>query len=81
MYFELTMPQGMTELQILEPYIQKDACQGCGACVLCCPPALLRLEYGKATLVQGAPGCLYCGECERVCPSGAIRCPMEILVK
>lgn len=52
--------------------IDKERCIGCGACVADCFPEALKLEDGKAVLVNT---CIECGHCFAVCPSGAITMP------
>ena len=54
--------------------IDKERCIGCEACVADCFPEALKLEDGKAVLVNT---CIECGHCFAVCPSGAITMPDE----
>ena len=61
------------------PEIRDENCIGCGDCVALCPPQALELDQGKAKMVCPEE-CDYCAECEEVCPTGAITCPLEILL-
>jgi len=44
---------------------------GCVACAEACPTDAIELRQGKLRLDLGR--CLFCPDCERVCPTGAIR--------
>ena len=58
------------------PELQADACaQGCEACVAACPTAAIRV--GKKGLELDLGRCLFCMDCEPVCPAGAIRFTRE----
>lgn len=54
--------------------IDQDLCQGCGLCVEVCKDLSLALVEGKASC-SGTPvfGCIACGHCMAICPTGAIR--------
>ena len=43
-----------------------------------CPVQALVLEQGHAVLAR-AEDCQYCGDCEELCPEGAIARPFEIV--
>ena len=61
------------------PEIDHDICTGCGDCIEFCPPNIVALVSGKATIVS-PEDCDYCTECEAFCPSGTIRCPFGIIL-
>jgi iron only hydrogenase large subunit-like protein len=45
-------------------------CFGCTLCMRNCPTEAIRIRNGKATIYENK--CVDCGECYKVCPSGAI---------
>ena len=55
-------------------YLDTEKCNGCGKCVLVCKDFNFVLENKKVKL-SNSPifGCLACGHCMAVCPSGAIQ--------
>jgi len=50
--------------------VDKDKCQGCGACLNVCPVGAISFIEGIAHIDKGK--CINCGRCESVCPTGAI---------
>ena len=60
------------------PLIDSSKCNGCGVCVEVCYQAALIISGGKVKFA-GVIECPWCGECEAVCPRGAISCPYEIV--
>ena len=54
--------------------INTDLCQGCGRCVEVCKDFGIVVENGKAR-PSGNPifGCIACGHCMAICPSGAVK--------
>jgi len=61
------------------PEIALEKCTGCGDCVEKCPTKAVELVRGKAIIVR-PEDCNYCTNCEAFCPSGAIKCPFEIIL-
>ncbi len=61
------------------PEIDSGKCTGCGDCVAKCPTHAVALVDGKSVIVR-PEDCDYCTECEVLCPSGAVRCPFEIVL-
>jgi MinD superfamily P-loop ATPase len=62
------------------PRIDPQKCNGCGLCLNVCLCGALRLVNNRITIVE-TDGCLWCTECEAVCPVGAISCPFEIVIE
>ena len=57
------------------PIINKDLCNGCGACIQACCKKVYELIKGKAA-VKNADECCGTGEkCLPACPTGAISFP------
>ena len=52
--------------------IDKEKCIGCGLCAKDCVDAAITIEGGKAVVHKG---CLECGHCFAVCPTGAVDMP------
>lgn len=52
------------------PDFKKEACIGCGACVINCPAGCIRLENGSAKIDEAS--CIGCGECVVVCKTDAL---------
>jgi len=68
--------------------VEPALCTGCGACVRDCPAFALELEREsdalspskgreKFRLIHYHDRCAYCGQCQDVCPQGAIRLTSE----
>ncbi|MBN1773272.1 MAG: 4Fe-4S binding protein [Deltaproteobacteria bacterium] len=53
------------------PTIDAFKCDGCGICTQRCPPQIMGLVKGKATIITDL--CEECGICAEACPIGAIR--------
>ena len=64
-----TLPDRLQGLPAVEP----DRCRtDCSQCIAACPTqAIGRNAAGRLSIDLGR--CLFCGECEKACPSGAIR--------
>lgn len=62
------------------PEIDPALCTGCGDCVVACKPAALALVEHKAILAH-PERCEYDGQCEPVCPTGAIQLPYVIVLQ
>jgi NAD-dependent dihydropyrimidine dehydrogenase PreA subunit len=50
--------------------VDKDNCQGCGACVDACPNEAIAMKRDLAVVI--ATACVECGSCEPACPTAAI---------
>lgn len=67
------LPDRFRGLPVIDPAACDAACrQGCAAA---CPVGALTCEGGRLSLDLGR--CLFCGECEKACPHGAIRFTRE----
>ncbi len=66
-------------MKLAIPEIDLDKCTGCGDCVELCPLDVVALTNNEVTIVK-PEGCSYCTDCEAFCPSGAIKCPFEIVL-
>jgi MinD superfamily P-loop ATPase len=62
------------------PQIDEALCNGCGLCLTVCDCGGLVLVGHVIKIVHSAE-CSYCANCELVCPTGAIRCPYEIVIQ
>ncbi|MGA8055555.1 MAG: 4Fe-4S binding protein [Burkholderiales bacterium] len=50
--------------------VDKEDCQGCGACVDACPNEAIAIKRDVAVVIAAA--CADCGSCEPACPTAAI---------
>ena len=50
--------------------VDKEKCEGCGACIDACPAQAIFMVDGKAEI--NADKCVDCGRCAQVCPKEAI---------
>ena len=57
----------MDKLQVV---VEKNKCIGCSLCVKTCPAHNLKIREGKAQVIL--EDCLFCGQCEAVCPRKAV---------
>ncbi len=60
------------------PQINQALCTRCGACVEVCPAHVLAMTAEGPAFVH-PEDCLYCTDCEAICPVGAIRCEFIIV--
>ncbi|MCB2209581.1 4Fe-4S binding protein [bacterium] len=67
---------GVTVDQHNFPKFNLDLCTGCGACVAGCPENALEMKTNYPRYKQSGH-CSYCTDCERLCPTGAIRAPFR----
>jgi len=51
--------------------LDREACMGCGMCLLVCPHAVLSLTNGKIQIAD-RDACMECGACARNCPTEAL---------
>lgn len=51
--------------------LDREACIGCGLCLMVCPHAVFALQEGKAVITD-LDGCMECGACSLNCPVKAI---------
>lgn len=55
------------------PSVDAERCKGCGLCVRTCPEEVLVMEDGRPRAAAGTfLGCIACGQCMAVCPTGGI---------
>ena len=50
--------------------VDNELCYGCTHCMMACPTAAIRIENGKAVIIDER--CIDCGECMKACPVDAI---------
>lgn len=62
------------------PLINEEYCNMCQNCINECPQGVLEIIKDKIRITNPAE-CDYCGTCENICSTGAITCPVEIIVK
>ena len=53
--------------------VEKDKCEGCGACVDACPSEAIKMVDNKAVI--DPDNCTDCGACVDACPTSAISIP------
>ena len=66
-------------------HIDYEKCKKCKTCVKTCPTSCLQWDEEKkrpipTSLMKMDPACLGCGNCEAVCPEGAIRLSRDYFV-
>jgi len=52
------------------PWINQEACVGCGICVDVCPVDAISMEGQKAVITMDE--CIRCGRCHSACPQEAV---------
>ena len=77
-YRTLEYPKGqpptMPERYAGRPELRQEHCsdKGCRACIDCCPVEAITRETVRGTLSLDLGRCIFCRECEAVCPEKAI---------
>jgi len=62
------------------PVIDETRCDGCGLCIEVCKCGALVMAGNKVTIVKlKVDDCGWCMDCELVCDTGALQCPLEIV--
>ena len=56
---------------VVSLHLDKEACIGCGMCLLVCPHAVFIMENGDAR-IQNRDACMECGACAQNCPTEAV---------
>jgi len=67
----------MLEKVVEVPQIDRDKRTGCGLCVIVCTGRARAVVKGIAKIVH-PEDCVWCTQCETICPSGAAGCQFEI---
>jgi len=62
------------------PLVDPEKCSGCGLCISACECNALVLVNDIISIIETGE-CVWCTECEVVCPTGAITCPFEIVIE
>ncbi len=79
-------PYNAVEVEDGKAFVKTDLCKSCGLCIKTCPKSLIKRVPVSATVYVACSsqcrgkdvmnacqaGCIACGKCERLCPSGAI---------
>jgi len=64
------------------PVIDYEKCLSCGKCVSFCKHGVIESEDfngKKKSIVKNPNNCIvYCNECDKICPSGAIKHPSKL---
>ena len=60
------------------PRFEKEKCNECGLCVSVCQHGGFVLR-GDSVEMSAEAECVWCQDCELVCPTGAISFPFEIV--
>ncbi|OPL18768.1 MAG: ferredoxin [Candidatus Aegiribacteria sp. MLS_C] len=53
------------------PWIKRDMCTGCGACIYICPVDAIAMDEDTAYIDEER--CIRCGVCHDACPEDAVR--------
>ena len=55
----------------LAPFVERDGCVGCAACIRCCPTMATHMTGGHALIEKSK--CIGCGKCIIACPERTIK--------
>jgi len=53
------------------PWVDKEKCTGCQACIQVCPVGAIEIKEEKAQINMDE--CIRCGKCHDACPQNAVR--------
>jgi len=59
--------------------VDNELCYGCTHCMMACPTAAIRIDNGKAVIIDER--CIDCGECMKACPVDAIFVEQDDFIK
>ncbi len=62
------------------PVLDQEKCDRCGLCLSVCERHALVLVDNIIKVIE-TEECGWCLQCEVVCPTGAISCPLEIVIQ
>lgn len=65
---------------IILPLIDTTKCMGCGLCVTVCLGEG-RAVVNKVAIIVHPEMCVWCTQCETVCPAGAATCPFDVTIE
>ena len=61
----------------VQPIINYNLCTKCGLCVTGCSVDAMRMT-STGPVLNKPTTCIYCTDCEGLCPTGAIRTPLIV---
>jgi len=71
--------EGKAEQHTPRPWVEEEACIGCGECIRVCPKDAVRIYSQKAVIDRDL--CIGCGECMTVCGQKAITMDWDVELK